>query len=97
MAKSTVFSTTTAGTSIRSNNGYLQIVNITGAGDAAAVVSIYDNPTAAAGPLLFQAKGTVTGAFVQTAGVSAPGVAASAGLFIVITATTSPVVQVIWE
>jgi len=97
MAKSTVFSATTAGTVIRPNNGFLQIVNITGAGDGTAVVTIYDNPAAATGPVLFQAKGTVTGAFVQTAGVSAPGVAASTGLFIVISATTSPVVQVIWE
>ena len=97
MAKSTVLSATTAATSIRSNAGYLQIVNITGAGDATAVVSIYDNPSAATGVLLFQAKGTVTGNFIQTAGVSAPGVAASTGMTISIVATTSPVVQVIWE
>jgi hypothetical protein len=97
MAKSINFTALTAGSVVKGGNGYLQIVNITGAGDAAASVTIYDNPSAATGNILFAGKGASTGSYIQTAGVSTPGVPATIGMFIVIAGTTSPTVQIIYE
>ena len=97
MAKAINYSAVTAATPIKAGTGYLQIVNITAPGDAASVVTIYDNPTAAAGTVLFQGGGGTTGSYIQTAGVSTPGVPASTGLTISIAGTTSPKVQVVYE
>ena len=86
------FITLTASGLVKTGTGTIQAINITKAGDAAATVIIYDN-TSAAGTQVFNAVGAISQSFIQ--GIT--GATVSNGIFVAITGTTLPQVQVIYE
>jgi hypothetical protein len=97
MAKSFIQAANSAGVAVKAGNGYLQIVNVTKAGSADTAVTIYDNPTAASGTVLYQGSGGFVGSFLQTSATGTPGQPAAAGMFIVTSGTTPATYQIIYE
>ena len=87
MTQVSTFTATTAGTVIKAGNGVIRNVNITKAGSSDTAITIYDNASAASGPVLYVGGGAVTGSFALD---QETGVNATHGAYIVISATVAP-------
>jgi len=84
----------TANVSASTTSGYLFKVNVTKVGTGASSITIYDNPSAASGSILFQGDGLAQGSFDLTDGAG-NGAAFSTGLYIALAGTTVPTVGVV--
>lgn len=89
MAKSTFI--TASGIVRPTGGGYIHSVNICKAGSADAVVTVYDNNTAS-GTKLIEISGAVTGTFILSP--NNEFVTYANGLYVAISGTTAPTVQV---
>lgn len=94
MTSAATFTATTAGSAIKAGSGVLRNVNITKAGSADTAITIYDNPSAASGKVLYVGGGSVTGSFALD---QETGVNATQGMYIVISATSAPNVCVYYS
>ena len=87
MTSSATYTAATALSVIKAGSGILRNVNITKAGSADTVITVYNNASAASGGVLFVGGGATTGAFALD---QETGAAATQGMTIAISATTPP-------
>lgn len=91
MARHKVLTATAAATT---SSGYLYKVNVSKVGTGASAITIYDNPSAAAGNILFQGDGLAQCSFDLTDG-NGNGAPFATGLYVVLAGTTTPTVSVV--
>lgn len=91
MARHKVTTTTAA---LSTSHGQLYKVNVTKVGTGASSITIYDNPSAASGNILFQGDGLAQASFDLTDG-NGNGAVFSTGLYCVLAGTTAPTVSVV--
>lgn len=81
----------TANSSASVSSGYLYRVNVTKVGTGASSITIYDNPSAASGAILFQGDGLAQTCFDLTDG-NGNGTPFSTGVYVALAGTTVPTV-----
>jgi len=81
---------------VSNHGGQLYHVHITKAGTGASSVTIYDNPSAASGTILWQGDGLTSQDFDCTNG-SGVGMVASTGIYLALAGTTAPTVGISYD
>jgi len=93
MAKSTVL---TASGSVSPKPSFLFQVNVTKVATGAGSVIIYDNPSAASGPILFQGDGLTQQGFQMSNGKGG-GINATNGIYCALAGTTNATVVIVTD
>lgn len=86
----------TASASASASHGQLYKVNVTKVGTGASSFTIYDNPSAASGRVIFQGDGLSQGCFDLSDG-NGNGTVFSTGLYVSVAGTTAPTVSVVFN
>lgn len=81
---------------VKAASGQIYHIHITKTGTGASSVTVYDNPTAAAGNILWQGDGLNSQDFDCTNG-SGTGTTAATGIYVAVAGTTSPTVIVSYD
>lgn len=81
---------------IKAGSGQIYHIHVTKVGTGASSVTIYDNPSAASGTILWQGDGLGSQDFDCTNG-SGTGTPATNGLYIALAGTTAPTVVVSYD
>jgi hypothetical protein len=79
---------------IKAGAGQMFMINVTKAATGAGSITIYDNPSAASGAVLFQGDGLVQQCFMTG---TDEGAVCSQGMYCVLAGTTNATLVVIYE
>ena len=86
----------TASGVVKGQSGQLYHIHITHVGTGASGITIYDNPSAAAGNIIWQGDGLNAQDYDMTNG-SGTGSPAATGIFIALAGTTAPWVNISYD